>query len=166
MNNRQDFERWEIIPDFIDYEVSNFGEVRSYKTNRNKNRVVPAILKKGRNSAGYYTVSLHNSQGAKTHKIHSLVACCFLPSKTDDKLIVDHKDNDRLNNKVDNLQYITRRLNASKDRRSKTGITGVFETASKKFMSHLEVDGKKVSLGIFKTQEQARDAYQNKLKSL
>ena len=98
------------------YEVSNFGNVRSL------DRVIKSkhngtTLRKGRilipfyeEKKGYYQISLTKDRKAKKYRVHRLVAVAFLENPfnyTD----VNHKDEDKTNNNVDNLEWCTRKYN-------------------------------------------------------
>ena len=57
----------------------------------------------------------------KTLRVHSLMALCFLDYvKTDRKTVIDHIDNNPLNNKIDNLQIVSMAYNNIKDRKNGT----------------------------------------------
>ena len=56
---------------------------------------------------GYARVDLHG----KHKKVHYLVASRWLPAPTEEGLIVDHIDGDRLNNCVENLRWVTQKVN-------------------------------------------------------
>ena len=59
-------------------------------------------------SDGYCMVSLSTTNGRKTFKVHRLVALCFLPPPPSPKhVIVHHKDHDRDNASIDNLEWVT-----------------------------------------------------------
>ena len=138
------------------YEVSSFGNVR------NKNKV----LKKTINAVGYEVVGIKR----ETKAVHQLVAICFLNhTPCGYKLVVDHIDDNKLNNRLDNLQIITQRLNTSKNRKNKSGFTGVYycnrKNRIKRFRALITINGKHVYLGYFKTELEASEAYQNKLKT-
>ena len=101
------------------YEVSNKGRVRSWKsTNGRGGKVkVPRILKNSRGSNAYLSVALCGGKiSPKTFSVHSLVAGAFL-SKTEEwveswrEMTVNHKDGNKLNNNLDNLEYCTNREN-------------------------------------------------------
>jgi hypothetical protein len=99
MNN----EVWVCAPGFEGlYEVSNYGNVRRFD---NK-----AQLKGGLNSYGYvvFSLSKHGKQYMK--KGHRLVAEAFIPNP-DNKRDVNHKDGDKTNNFVDNLEWASRSEN-------------------------------------------------------
>ena len=98
------------------YEVSDLGRVRSL------DRVVRhclggdslrrgRILKQSCGKNGYPSVSLSASSEERTHKVHRLVATHFLPARSPDLPEVNHKDFDRTNNAVSNLEWIDREGN-------------------------------------------------------
>jgi hypothetical protein len=93
-------ETWRIIKDFPNYSVSNLGNVINNKSNK-----LMKLCVKG----GYYTVSLIGI-GKKTFKVHRLVALGFIEN-LDNKPEVNHKDKNRLNNNVNNLEWNTRSEN-------------------------------------------------------
>jgi hypothetical protein len=83
------------------YSISNFGRVKSFKSKKER------ILKPSLNGRGYLKVSLSNSNILyKTEKIHRLVAKAFIPNHGD-KPQVNHKDGNKLNNNVKNLEWST-----------------------------------------------------------
>jgi len=102
------------------YQVSDLGRVKSLKFNKEK------ILKPGVNNHGYYTVVLCKGK-RKTINVHQLVAMAFLNHEPCgyNGLIVDHKDNNPLNNRLSNLQLISQRENTSKDKKGSSKYTGV-----------------------------------------
>jgi hypothetical protein len=89
-------ENWKDIANYTNYEVSSFGNVRNKNTGR--------ILKTA-NKGGYYTIGLSNKVG-KTFGVHRLVAESFLPNP-EKKLHVNHIDKNSLNNKLENLEWVT-----------------------------------------------------------
>lgn len=91
-------ENWKTIPSTPTHEASDEGRIRNKKTKR--------ILKQS-NSNGYLKVFIN-----RTCLVHRLVADAFL-NKVDFN-IVHHKDNDKKNNRVDNLEWTTQSYNVSK----------------------------------------------------
>lgn len=87
-------EEWRKIQGYDRYEVSNLGQVRR------ENKVSQC------SHNGYYRVSLWK-EGVKTNMyVHRLVALTFLPNP-DAKPTVNHKDHNRKNNSLDNLEWAT-----------------------------------------------------------
>lgn len=80
------------------YQVSNKGNVKSFYTNRN--------LKPTRHNKGYLMVGLTSNHKTKTHFIHRLVAKAFLEN-LEQKKEVNHKDGDKTNNHIENLEWCT-----------------------------------------------------------
>ena len=93
------------------YQVSNLGRVRSldrvvsHKKNgtaRHKGRMLRPAL----NSREYLTLSLHKGGEMKTAKVHRLVLKAFVP-RVKGKSYCNHKDGDKGNNRVENLEWCT-----------------------------------------------------------
>ena len=89
-------EIWKVLG--FGYGVSNLGRIKSLKG-------APRILRPRKNRAGYMRINLCMPQRA-TYTIHRLVAETFLPNP-DNLPEVNHLDGNRLNNKVDNLEWCT-----------------------------------------------------------
>tara|TARA_R110001606_G_C15087182_1_gene618020 strand:- start:31 stop:522 length:492 start_codon:yes stop_codon:yes gene_type:complete len=149
------------------YQVSDLGNVKSLKRkNVPKDRILKTSL-----SAGYKRVALFKNHIGKDFRIHQLLAITFLNHKPDgtNKLVVDHRDNNPLNNDLSNLQIITNRENIVKN--NKKGISsfvGVSFRSERKrnWMSRIQVNGKRKTLGYFDTELQAAEAYQTALKEI
>lgn len=157
-------EEFRDIPGFEGYQISNLGRVKSFKCAKEK------ILNNSINSNGYYRVGLTKDRKSITKKVHQLVAITFLshiPNGTQE-IIVDHKNNNPLDNRVENLQLITQRENASKDKKNGTSkYTGVtWAKVSNKWASRIKINGKSIHLGYFNTELEAAKYYQNALKSI
>ena len=87
------------------YQVSNLGRVKSIKFGKE------IILKQHINiKGGYYYVCLLKNGKHKNYYVHRLVAEAFLPN-TDNLPQVNHKDENKLNNSVDNLEWCTNEYN-------------------------------------------------------
>lgn len=84
------------------YEVSSLGNVR--------NKITGRLLKPGRTNRGYLFVNLCKDGISKFKSIHRLVAQAFLPNP-DNKPQINHKDKNRSNNNVDNLEFCTSQYN-------------------------------------------------------
>lgn len=90
------------IENYENYEVRPNGEVINTKTGR--------VLKGQKNSSGYMQVCLCKNGKQKTFKVHRLVAEAFIPNP-DNLLEINHRDEDKTNNTVENLEWCTRKYN-------------------------------------------------------
>lgn len=95
-----DGEIWKPIPDYDGYQVSNFGRVKSFK----QGKII--ILKPALAIVGYLFVGLFKKKKKKKIRIHQLVACAFIPNP-ENKPEVNHRDGNKFNNCVDNLEWVT-----------------------------------------------------------
>lgn len=101
------------IKDFPEYYISDEGSVYSDKTNKYKCKRGLIELKGFINKGGYKYVDLVDGLRHKRYGIHQLVASYFIrePLKGE---VVDHIDNNKLNNNVKNLQLLTQKNNVVK----------------------------------------------------
>jgi hypothetical protein len=166
-------EQWKVIEGFEGYQVSSLGRVKSSSRQVcnpkrcyiSKERIRKLDLSKH----GYYQVKLSNGLIRKTYPIHKLVAIAFLSHKPCGyKEIVDHIDNNPLNNTVNNLQLITQRENVSKNpRKGFSKYLGVsFHNQTGKWQSFIYIKPKNINLGLFNTEIEAHEAYKLKLKQI
>lgn len=168
-------EIWKDIPGYEGlYQCSNLGEVRSLdryiKSNSNNLQFKKGKLKNKRIcSVGYYITDLYKENKRKTFRIHQLVAITFLNHIPDKyKFVVDHIDNNPLNNNLNNLQIISVRENSSKDKKNGTSqYVGVsWDKKSKKWRAAIRINKTKKYLGVFISEEDARDAYIKELNKI
>tara|TARA_R110000823_G_scaffold2797_2_gene11159 strand:+ start:276 stop:806 length:531 start_codon:yes stop_codon:yes gene_type:complete len=154
-------EEFRDIINYPDYQISNLGRVKSFKGSKER------ILKPRANNKGYLLVGLRKNPNRKTIAIHKLVAIEFLnhiPCGL--KYVVDHIDNNKLNNNLSNLQIITNRENCCKDlKKGKSKYVGVsWDKSRNKWKSEIRVNGEYKYLGRFDCELQASSAYQVALK--
>lgn len=109
----------EIYKDIIGfeniYQISNLGNVRSLdrlvRSHKDKTRTI-----KGKSYIpyiglrGYKTVNLRIAKNIKLIPIHRLVAIAFIDNP-DNKPCVNHKDGNKLNNEISNLEWVTYKEN-------------------------------------------------------
>ena len=105
-------EIWKDIPEFKGfYQVSNIGRVKSLDRVDSNGRKRPMkILQLNPDSDGYLIVGLHKNGKCKTAKIHRLVAEAFIQNPNRYKE-VNHKDENKKNNSVENLEWCTTQYN-------------------------------------------------------
>lgn len=97
-------EKWKKIKGYENYEISTYGNVKSLKNKNIK------ILKPSKSNSGYLQVVLCKNGKTKNHFIHRLVAENFIENKNNYSEI-NHKDENKLNNHIDNLEWCTRLYN-------------------------------------------------------
>ena len=92
--------------EFEDYGITSCGRVYSFKSKK--------FLKPSKDKNGYLQVNLTNGKGQrKTVRIHRLVALAYIPNPNNYDT-VDHMDENKEHNYINNLQWMTRRENKSK----------------------------------------------------
>lgn len=89
------------------YQISSSGRVRSLSRVDIKGRRVSDKFLSYSSRNGYYRVNLSKNGISKKYSVHRLVAEAFLV-KFNDELEVNHKDGIKINNEVDNLEWVTR----------------------------------------------------------
>lgn len=95
-------ENWRVAVDYPDYEVSDKGRIRVKETG--------TIIKLHTNNYGYNTVILYNNGEGKSKSVHRIVASTFLRSPIEGEQ-VNHKDGNKQNNDVENLEWVTQAEN-------------------------------------------------------
>lgn len=144
------------------YQISNKGNIKSLKKNKE------LILKPSIDKKEYHKVSLYKEGKGSKFYIHRLVIQMFKGRISDGKnLVVDHIDNDKSNNELDNLQVISNRENLTKDKwryNPSSQYTGVcFHTTKRKWESSIFVNGNSFHLGYFRDETIAAQEYKNAL---
>nr|QBK88370.1 MAG: HNH endonuclease [Mimivirus LCMiAC01] len=93
--------------DFSRYEVSNYGKVNSLYLDR--------CLKVATNGSGYYNITIKDKKTKKIKGmlIHRLVASVFVLGKSENNDIVNHIDEDKTNNHVSNLEWVSNLYNTT-----------------------------------------------------
>tara|TARA_R110000782_G_C14545664_1_gene384350 strand:- start:38 stop:499 length:462 start_codon:yes stop_codon:yes gene_type:complete len=112
--------------------------------------------KKSINYKGYLRLQLNNKKKQKNYFIHRLVAFAFLNLDLENPVqVIDHQDRDKLNNNLSNLRIVTQQQNQFN--RNAKG----YSRHRGKWQSQIKLDGKKIHLGLFETEEDASKAYQD-----
>ena len=109
-------ELWREIPNYPNYEASTLGNIRNKKTGR--------ILKASIGTNGYRVLNLRNNGKTKCFNVHTLIARTWLVND-DPKILTDihHKDCNKSNNRLDNLQYVSHAENIAFGTNHKTVYT-------------------------------------------
>jgi len=155
-------EEFRTIEGYSNYQVSNLGNVKSLKFG--KERILKNSL-----SGRYLVIMLLDNGNRKTFMVHQLVAMAFLNhTNCGHEVVVDHIDNDPINNNVDNLQLISQRKNSSKDRvGGASEYIGVgWHKKNKKWRASITIHNKTKHLGYFTNELEAAQAYQTALTNL
>lgn len=166
----QQEEIWKDIPGYEGhYQVSNLGNVKSLSRRISlyrgsfisKERILKPSFKRG-----YAQCGLCKNGKKNTFQVHQLVAMAFLGHVLcGHERVVDHIDNNILNNKLSNLQVITARENLSRSRKNKTSkYTGVHWSKEQgKFIANIHINGRQKHLGCFNSEIDAFSAYEKAL---
>ena len=153
-------EIWKSIPNYEDYQVSSVGNVKSFKWGKEK-KFTPSTDK-----FGYFVVCLSKSGVAKVIAVHRLVAMAFLNHVPNKQIVIDHINNNKKDNRVENLQLITQRHNTSKDKvgAGSSKYTGVsWNGQNKNWRAQICFRNRAILLGCFTDEFEASQAYQKAL---
>lgn len=158
-------EIWKDIPGYEElYQISNLGRVKSLEREilrRYKVLAKEKILKSNISKDGYYKVSLCKDSKGKNYKVHQLVAMAFLNHIPCGREIeVNHKDEDKTNNRLENLELLTYEEHLKFTYRNATSkyIGVCFNKKTNKWLSAIKINGKSKGLGSFKTELEAYEA--------
>lgn len=150
-------EEYKIIDEYPQYSVSNLGNIKHNKTKK--------ILKKNVDRYGYYYVILSNNGVKKFFRIHRLVGLAFIINP-ENKLTIDHIDNNKKNNNVNNLRWATHEENYYNKKiykNNNSGIKGVFfNKKNNKWKAYVCVNKKQIHLGYYENIEDAKQIRQYK----
>ena len=106
------------------YQISNFSRVKSFFLRKGSTSIKCSqgvmILRPHLTKNGYLMVSLSKNREGKDFLIHRLVAQTFIPNPKN-KATVNHKNSDKFNNCVENLEWQTQSEN--NEHAVKTGLT-------------------------------------------
>ena len=146
------------------YQVSNLGRVKSLPR---KGRLTEKMLKPSKNKIAYSQVILQKDGKIITRNVHQLVAEAFLNhTPCGYKLVVNHINPNRYDNRLDNLELITSRQNTNRKHiNSSSEYVGVsWHKAACKWIARIKLKGKSKYLGLYTDELEASKAYQNALK--
>lgn len=124
------------------YEVSNQGRVRSLNYHR-EGRI--QVLKPAMSKKGYLRVMLCKDGKAKRHSVHRLVAQTFLPNPLE-LPEVNHRDENKQNNAVTNLEWCTTKENSNHGTRNARMAAALTNGKCSKPVQQLSLDGVLVAI--------------------
>lgn len=150
-------EEWKTIEGYENYKVSNFGRIKSLNYNRTG---VEKILKPAKHRDGYLLVYLCRNGKGKWFLLHRLVAEAFLPNPEGFEQ-VNHRNEDKTNNVVDNLEWCSRWYNmhfgTMQERAAASKIN--HPALSKAVEASKYPDFRTIELRFASTQEAKRNGY-------
>jgi hypothetical protein len=166
--DKLNIERWKSIDGYNIYSVSTFGRIRNNETGR--------ILKHEFNKDGYCCIRLRpncetlcwvDRNKSTMFRVHRLVAITLI-NNPKSKPSVDHIDNNRTNNNINNLRWVTNtenNMNMSMNKNNTSGVKGVtWSKNSNKWCAKIKMNGKNKHLGLFNSLEKAKQARQKAAK--
>jgi hypothetical protein len=172
-----ELEKWKSVTGYEGlYEISQYGRIKSLaRTKVAKGNTCSSVKERIRvlcpERSGYLLATLCKDGKGLVHKSHLLVWDHFgdTPRKGRE-LQVDHKDENKLNNLIYNLQLSDTRANVSKARLTKdnrrsnyTGVQPIPNGRNKRWGAFIVINKKNTYIGGFATEIDASRAYQNQL---
>lgn len=104
-------EQWQDIKEYTGrYQVSNLGRIKSLTRKTKTIKIKETIMRLQKHPSGYLQIALSKKSIKKRFYIHRLVLEAFLPIQKN-KLEANHKDGDKTNNLLENLEWVSRSYN-------------------------------------------------------
>lgn len=162
-------EVWVDIPEWVGYyQASNLGRIKSIarkikkkdgKTENRKEKIMSLSIK----DHGYLQIILRNKNKIKTMRVHRIIMSAFNGIS---ELQVDHINGIKVDNRIENLEYVTDRENKKRYhiQHPKTSKhVGVSFVGNNKYLASITINRKQLSLGRYNCETAAMIAYQKKL---
>jgi hypothetical protein len=145
------------------YQASIEGRIRGLDRKDSRGRRVHGKIKEPvRHKAGYLYCMMYDSDGRnKNCTVHSLVASAFLGRRCHD-MVIDHIDNNKGNNRPENLRYVTQTENLQN---SKRWSYRKCKTGPQKSGNNYSCFCRGKYIGMFPTVGEAEDAYEYAIKN-
>ena len=154
MNFPQNQEIWRAVDGFINYEISSHGRAR--------NAITGKIMKPTLNK-GYLRICLMKDKKKHNILIHRMIAIAFVENKDpENRIYIDHIDNNKLNNSCLNLRWATSEENNHNLSISKRNTSGYKGVSFYKKLNKWRCKVANQHVGLFKTKEEAAQAYNDK----
>lgn len=101
-------ETWKKIPGYSNYMASDMGKIKTFNW---KNQGITRIMMPAKDKSGYLRTMLKGDDGKfNTVKIHRIIALTFIEN-SENKPEVNHKNSIRIDNRVSNLEWVTKSEN-------------------------------------------------------
>ena len=137
------------------FKYENGLLIRIVKTSNNTK--VGDVVGTSTDTAGYAIVTIDGA----SQKVHRMI-WIYHNGAIEDKYIIDHKDRNKSNNKIENLRKVTKQENSF----NSNAKGYYYHKKLKKWRAMIGIDGVRKSLGCFETEAEAKVAYQNAKKEL
>ena len=132
------------IKGYEGYEVSNTGKIKSLKTNR--------LLTPQKNNCGYlYILLTDQNKKVRINLIHRLVFDSFVGIT--DGVEINHLDEDKENNRLDNLELITHEDNLKKYRENHPFFMNYMSQKSSLKRQEKKIEKMRVAFDVFKEED-------------
>lgn len=158
---KRGIEVWRQVDGFSNYKVSSKGFLYNSVTGTMKNARI--------SNRGYYSVDLYEGGKRTTCSIHRLLAEAFVKNPSGKKC-VDHINNNRLDNNVSNLRWVTNQennFNSSISKKNTSNVKGVsWRKKRNKWYAQISFNNKNIFIGYYKTLEEAKVARRDKAREL
>ena len=174
----KEVEEWRDVPEYEGYyQVSNMGRVRSLDRTvtfiNGREQFYKGQILDGAVTKGYKRACLNKDSIRRTYSFSQLVAMAFLGHiPNGGKIVVDHVNGDKLDDRIKNLRIVTQRANCSTCFRSdKASLSSEYigvcwNRAISKWHSYILYNGGRIHLGFFTNEIEASNAYQSALSKI
>ena len=142
----------DLLQEMYDYRDGKlFWKIKPYKSSVNVGDRVGTL-----HNNGYRVLTISGKQYAE-HRIVYLHQHGYI----DDELQIDHINDDKTDNHIENLRLVTAQVNCNDRDKNSKGYS--WDRKSKTWNARIKRKGKQKHLGCFKTEQDARDAYEKAL---
>ena len=137
---------------------------RGYVTKQNKTLKDQLVRSKVNSGCGYCCISFKG----KRIKYHRIVWVLYNKCDIPDGFMIDHKNGDKVDNRPENLRLVTARENTQNTYKHRQGrLPGCrLHEPTGKYQARATIDGVKLHLGLFNTEQEAYAAYLDALKQV
>jgi len=140
-------------------EIENYEDnYLIYPDGRVQNKISNRFLKPYNNKNGYYMVSLCKDGERKKFYIHRLIAIHYIPNTNPNFKIINHKNGDRIDNSIDNLEWCDNLYN-TQSKNKNTNVGNVYfrtDCITNPYEALIRINGVR-HRNYFKTEQEARE---------